>query len=117
MQLKQLLKYCLRKPGTEQELPFGPGTIVVKVAGKMFILTGEDDPVKSVNLKCDPFYAMELRDRYKAVTPGYHMNKVHWNTVAFDGSIPDSEIKKMIDHSYEMVVNGLSQAAKKKLEG
>src|SRR3954447_8711037 len=100
-------EYCLTKAGVTEETPFGPDNLVFKVAGKMFALLGLDDVPARANLKCDPDLALELRDRYDDVTPGYHMNKKHWNTVVIDGAIPKAELTKMIDHSYELVVQSL----------
>ncbi len=96
--------YCLTKAGASESLPFGPDHIVFKVGGRMFALVGLDDIPTTANLKCDPDRALELRDRYEEVRPGYHMNKKHWNTVVIAGVIPAGELKKMIDHSYELVV-------------
>jgi predicted DNA-binding protein (MmcQ/YjbR family) len=84
--------------------------IVFKVHGKMFALLALDEVPARVNLKCDPDLALELRDRYEQVEPGYHMNKKHWNTVVLDGVIPEREVRKMIDHSYELVVQSLPKA-------
>ena len=86
-----------------------------KVEGKMFLLAMVNEQPLSINLKCDPVYALELRERYDAVTAGYHMSKKHWNTVVLDGSIPVGEVLKMIDHSYEQVVKGLPLKVRKKL--
>lgn len=102
--------YCAAKRGATAGYPFGEGTLVFKVGGKMFALIGVSDGRPGINLKCDPDWALALRDIYPAVTPGYHMNKRHWNTVNFDGSIPMAEIEEMIDHSYDLVVNSLSRA-------
>ena len=87
--------------------PFGETVLVFKVAGKMFALASLDEIPTTVNLKCDPDLALELRDRHEQIRPGYHMNKKHWNTVELDRGIPDLEIGKMIDHSYELVVQSL----------
>lgn len=105
--------YCLGKPGAKEDSPFGPDHIVFKVQGKMFALLALDEVPTRVNLKCDPDLALELRDRYEQVEPGYHMNKKHWNTVVLDGVIPDLEVRKMIDHSYELVVQSLPKAKRK----
>jgi predicted DNA-binding protein (MmcQ/YjbR family) len=99
--------YCLSKPAATEGSPFGKDTLVFKVEGKMFALASLDEVPPSVNLKCDPDLALELRDRYEQVRPGYHMNKKHWNTVELDGAIPESEMRKMIDHSYDLVVEAL----------
>ena len=110
MNAESFRAYSLGKPGATEGAPFGPDHIVFKVQGKMFALLGLDEVPTRVNLKCDPDLALELRDRYEQVEPGYHMNKRHWNTVIFDGVIPDGEIKKMVDHSYELVVASLPKA-------
>jgi predicted DNA-binding protein (MmcQ/YjbR family) len=102
MDLAQFREYCLSKPCTTEGTPFGPDVIVFKVSGKMFALAALDEVPTRVNLKCNPDLALELRDRYEQVTPGYHMNKRHWNTVEIEG-IADAELRKMIDHSYELV--------------
>ena len=100
-------KYCLQKAGAIEDTPFGEDVLVFKVSGKMFALAALDEVPTTVNLKCDPDLALELRDRYEQVTPGYHMNKKHWNTVGIEGGIPDPELRKMIDHSYDLVAKGL----------
>lgn len=107
MDIEAFREYCLSKPGVTEGMPFGPDNIVFKVGGKMFALAALNEVPSSVNLKCDPDLALELRDRYEQVRPGYHMNKKHWNTVELDGVIPGNEIKKMIDHSYDLVVRSL----------
>jgi predicted DNA-binding protein (MmcQ/YjbR family) len=107
MNIESFRDYCLKKPATIETTPFGPDNIVFKVEGKMFALAALDEVPPAVNLKCDPDLALELRDRYEQVTPGYHMNKKHWNTVVLDGVIAEREIKKMIDHSYDLVVQSL----------
>jgi predicted DNA-binding protein (MmcQ/YjbR family) len=104
MDVAQLREYCLSKPGATESTPFGPDVLVLKVAGKIFALAALDEVPARANLKCDPDWALELRDRYEQVTPGYHMNKKHWNTVEIDTGIPDMELRKMIDHSYESVI-------------
>jgi predicted DNA-binding protein (MmcQ/YjbR family) len=115
MDLEAFREYCLSKPGSTESTPFGEDVLVFKVASKMFALAALDEIPVTVNLKCDPDIALELRDRYEQVQPGYHMNKKHWNTVELGGGIPDSDLRKMIDHSYEMVVKNLPKAAKAKL--
>ena len=111
MDLAEFREYCLSKPGAREETPFGPDVLVFKVGEKMFALAPLDEVPTTVNLKCDPDLALDLRDRYEQVRPGYHMNKKHWNTVEIDGGIPAGELRKMIDHSYELVVKSLPQAA------
>jgi predicted DNA-binding protein (MmcQ/YjbR family) len=105
-------EYCLSKAGASECAPFGEDTIVFKVGGKIFALASLDDVPARANLKCDPDLALELRDRYEQVRPGYHMNKKHWNTVEIEGGIPEVELRKMIDHSYELVVESLPKARK-----
>ncbi len=96
-------EYCLSLPGVVEDYPFGDGVAVFKVGGKMFALTSPAGKPTSVNLKCDPALAVSLRQTYPAVTPGYHMNKTHWNTVELDGGVPDEELARWIEHSYELV--------------
>ncbi|MGC4233802.1 MAG: MmcQ/YjbR family DNA-binding protein [Niabella sp.] len=103
MDIETLRDYCLSKNGAEETLPFGPDTLVYKVNGKIFLLTGLDSEPLSFNVKCDPDKALELREAYPCVTPGYHMNKKHWNTVIADGSIPPRLLKEWIDDSYNLV--------------
>ena len=112
MNVETLQEYCLNKPGAEETLPFGPDTLVYKVSGKAFLLTGLDSETLQFNVKCDPDKAVELREEYACVLPGYHMNKKHWNTIVVDGSVSSKKIKEWIDHSYELVAAGLR--AKKK---
>jgi len=107
MDLPDAIAHFLSKPGTEETTPFGPDVLVYKVGGKMFALTSPDAFPASINLKCDPDRSIELRDTWKAITPGYHMNKKHWNTLVLDGSVPTSLIRELINHSYELVVKSL----------
>lgn len=115
MDIEQLREYCLSKPEVTEEFPFDEVTLVFKVCGKMFALTVLDSDL-SINLKCDPELAVELRERYPAVQPGYHMSKIHWNTVILDGSISDKLVKEWIDHSYWSVVSKLTKIQKLKIE-
>jgi len=115
MNIETFREYCLSKPAATEDTPFGPGNIVFKVGGKMFALAALDEVPPAVNLKCDPDLALELRDRYAQVRPGYHMNKKHWNMVELDGVIPEKEIREMVDHSYDLVVRSLSKARREKL--
>jgi predicted DNA-binding protein (MmcQ/YjbR family) len=110
MDLAQFREYCLSKPRVTEGTPFGPDVLVFKVGGKMFALAALDEMPTTVNLKCDPDWALDLRDRYEQVRPGYHMNKKHWNTVEIEGTIPDAELRKMIDHSYDLVVETLPKS-------
>ncbi len=104
MNIEELRDYCLGKSDVTESTPFGPDTLVFKVGGKIFAITSLDEIPARANLKCDPDLALELRDRYEQVRPGYHMNKKHWNTVEIESGIPDVEIRTMIDHSYDLVV-------------
>jgi len=108
--------YMLSKPGAILDYPFGPDVGVPKIRGKMFATLGVEDAVDRINLKCDPDEAIFLRDTFASVLPGYHMNKVHWNTVLLDGSIPNGEIERMIDNSYALVVKSLKKADRVMLE-
>lgn len=103
MNIESLREYCLSKPGTEESLPFGPDTLVYKINGKIFLLTGLDEEQLSFNVKCDPDKALELREEFSCVRPGYHMNKKHWNTILIDGSVSSKQLKEWIDHSYDLV--------------
>ena len=116
MDISAFRTYCLNKKGVTEEFPFGPDTLVFKVLGKMFALTGIDT-FASINLKCDPEKALELREQYPAVRPGYHMSKKHWNTITMDGSIQDKLICQWVDDSYNLVVAGLKKSDRAKLEG
>jgi predicted DNA-binding protein (MmcQ/YjbR family) len=107
MDLADLRARCLAMPGAVEERPFGPGALVVKVAGKIFAIIGEDDEPPTISLKCEPELAPVLREAYDAVTPGYHLNKRHWNTVTVDGSVPEDELRGWIEDSYDLVVAGL----------
>ncbi len=117
MDIEQFREYCLSKPATSENFPFDEVTLALRVAGKIFALTGLDNEVFSVNLKCDPDYAQELREQYPEVQPGFHMNKTHWNTVDFTGSLDQSLLKKLIDHSYEQVVKTLKKSERAVLGG
>ena len=102
MDIETLREYCISKKRVTESFPFGDDTLVFKAGGKIFALLNLDGDL-SINLKCDPVLAIDLRERYSSVTPGYHMNKKHWNTVLLDGSVPDKEILSWIDHSYSLV--------------
>ncbi len=115
--LGAIRQYCLKKPGkVVEDFPFDEQTLTVKVFGKVFLIADIISRPLSLNLKCEPNLAVDLRARYEAITPGYHMSKKHWNSVRVDGTIPDAEILSMIDHSFEQVVAGLKQADRKKIE-
>ncbi|MFD0717238.1 MmcQ/YjbR family DNA-binding protein [Paenibacillus sp. GCM10027626] len=111
MQQQQLEKYGLTKPGAWEDYPFGPEPLVLKTGSKMFALLTEE----SVSLKCDPVIAESLREQHKAITPGYHLNKKHWNSIALDGSLSLEELQAMMDHSYELVFRSLTKAEREKI--
>jgi predicted DNA-binding protein (MmcQ/YjbR family) len=106
MDLETFRNFCLSLPGVTEGLPFGPTALVFKVGEKMFALA-DTEIFASVNLKCDPELAIELRERYPAVIPGYHMNKKHWNTIQMDGSLPASLVFEWTRHSYDLVLASL----------
>lgn len=108
-------EYCLRKSGVTESTPFGEDHLVFKVGGKMFALLALEELPATANLKCDPDHALDLRDRYESVRPGYHMNKKHWNTVELAGDIPASELIKMIDESYRLVFASLPKKTREQL--
>ncbi len=115
MDIETFRIYCLSKAGTEECLPFDEHTLVFKVMGKMFALTSLNSESFTVNLKCDPDKAVELREVHPQIIPGFHMNKKHWNTVSFEDGLLFSMLKELIDHSYEMVVKGLTKKQKETL--
>ena len=115
MNIEAFRELCLSKPGTTEETPFGPDTLVFKVMGKMFALT-DLNTFESVNLKCDPERAVMLREEHEGIMPGYHMSKVHWNTVLTDGSVKDALIRELLDHSYALVLASLPKKVQAELE-
>ncbi len=119
MHIESFRNYCISKKGVTEEFPFDEDTLAFKVMNKLFALTSlkkweAGDP--SVNLKCDPERAEELRAQYDAILPGYHMSKKHWNTVSYNQDVPDKMILKLIDHSYELVVSGLTKKLQAELK-
>jgi predicted DNA-binding protein (MmcQ/YjbR family) len=116
MNIESISEYCRKKKGVTEDFPFDEDTLAIRVMNKIFLLASLEKVPLQINLKCEPEYAVELRERYASVQPGFHMNKSHWNTVLIDGSIPKSELKEMIDHSYEQVVKGLKKSDKEKLK-
>jgi len=107
MDFAKLHDYLHGKPGAVIDFPFDPSTLVFKVCSKMFALVMLDQHPMQMNLKCDPFKAQALRACYPAITPGYHMNKRHWNTLLLDGSLPDDLVLALVDDSYDLVVKSL----------
>ncbi len=108
--LEHLRSYCAKKAGAKETFPFDNKTLVFKVMNKMFALCNIESEELRVNLKCKPEFAELLREKYHSISPGYHMNKKHWNTVTIDGSIPNDELLYLIDHSYELVVKNMKKA-------
>ncbi|MBK7130909.1 MAG: MmcQ/YjbR family DNA-binding protein [Crocinitomicaceae bacterium] len=115
MTLEDFVEYCLSKKGVTEDFPFDENTLVFKVAGKMFALTDANE-FASINLKCDPEKAIDLREKFTAVQPGYHMNKKHWNTVTIHDDATDKLIYQWIDHSYDLVVASLPKKIKQGLQ-
>lgn len=113
--LQQLKKYCLSKKGVSEDFPFDDETLVFKVGSKMFALTNIKEKQLKINLKCDPMMAQDLRQEYEAIKPGYHMNKIHWNTVEIDGTIDDNIIEMLIDISYDLVFKGLRKKEREEI--
>jgi len=115
MDIEKVRKYCLKKNGVTEGFPFNEETLVFKVMGKMFCLLNLSHPF-TINLKCEPELAIELREKHEGVTPGYHMNKKFWNTIDLISNIPDREILRWIDYSYDLVVNGLPKKVQAELK-
>lgn len=115
MHIEAFREYCLSKKGVEETFPFDEVTLVFKVMGKMFAATGLDGDDFTVNLKCDPEWSLELREAHPEIRPGWHMNKKHWNTVAFDEGLADDFLRELIDHSYDLVVKGLPRKLREQL--
>lgn len=116
MNLSEIREYFAQKRGSYEDFPFDESTLVIKVKDKMFALIGLDEDPLRINLKCDPVLAVELRQIYSSVIPGYHMNKTHWNTVILDGSIPQEVLLEMIDHSYQLVFDKLTKKKKNEIK-
>lgn len=116
MNIEQIREYCLKKKGVTEEFPFDEETLVFKVAGKIFLLASLEAIPLQINLKCDPEKAIELREEYDTVMPGYHMNKNHWNTIIIDGTVPSHQLLEWIDESYNLVVAGLKKSERKLID-
>lgn len=114
MNIELLRNYCITKKGVTEEFPFDDRTLVFKVMGKMFALADVEE-FDGINVKCDPELAIELRERYAGVLPGYHMSKKHWNTLVMDGSLPEKMILKWVDDSYDLVVASLPKKLREEL--
>ena len=115
MNVEEFHAYCMSKKGVEETFPFDEETLVFKVMGKMFALTGLEHAEFRVNLKCDPDWDLELREQYAAIQPGWHMSKKHWNTVYFEEDLEADFLRELIDHSYDLVVKGLPKKIKEEL--
>lgn len=109
-------EYCLQKKATTFDFPFDEEVMACRVAGKIFVLMSILEFPVTINVKCDPEKAIDLRERYEAVKPGYHQNKKHWNTVTCDGSLTDSDIFSFIDHSYEMVLQSIPKKLRNEIQ-
>lgn len=105
MNVEEIRAYCLTKENVEEGFPFGEETLVFKVNGKIFLLVSLTDQPLQFNAKCDPERAIELREQYDSIIPGYHMNKKHWNTIIIDNTLSRKQLKELIDHSYNLVFN------------
>lgn len=120
MNIEAYFEYCLSKKSVTEHFPFDEDTLVFKVGGKMFALASLrewESGNPGVNLKCDPERAEELRAAYDDIRPGYHMSKVHWNTIAVNRDVPDSMIKELIDHSYDLVFKSLTKKIQQEING
>ena len=115
MNIEEFREYCLSKSATSESTPFDESTLVFKVHGKMFSLTNIEK-FEGINLKCDPEYAIQLREENEGIQPGFHMNKTHWNTVSTDGSVTDELLMELIDQSYDLVVKGMRKKVRDSLK-
>ena len=116
MNIEEVRDYCLAKPAVTEGFPFGGDTLVFKVMNKMYALVGLEEDPPFLNLKCDPERAIELRGQYESIQPGYHMHKAQWNSVYFTGGISRDLVLELIDHSYELVIQGLKKKDREALE-
>jgi len=115
MNIEDYRDYCLKLPGVTEDFPFDNKTLVFKVMNKMFALTNIENFL-SINLKCNPELAIELREEFYSIKQGYHMNKKHWNTIEIEGDVPDQKLFELINHSYDLVVKGLTKKLKEELK-
>lgn len=116
MDYKTICEYLDGKPAARRDMPFGPDVLVFKVLDRMFALVAWQEEPLTISLKADPIDAVILRKQYRVVKPGYHLHKKHWNTVTLDGSIPDDEVRLMIDDSYDLVVQRMTRVKQKELQ-
>lgn len=117
MNIEEFRDFCISKKGVTESFPFDEQTLVFKVMGKMFALSGLEHQPAKTNLKCDPERSIELREKYDGlIIPGFHMSKVHWNTVELEMNLPHELLLELIDHSYDLVVKGLTKKLKEELK-
>lgn len=119
MNIEQFYEFCLAKKGVTEHFPFDEDTLVFKVGGKIFCLTSLkkwEEGDHSINLKCEPQRALELRAEYEAVEPGYHMSKIHWNTITFNSDVSDKMICELINDSYDLIFKSLTKKAQNEIE-
>jgi predicted DNA-binding protein (MmcQ/YjbR family) len=116
MNVEEVREYCMSKKGSSEEFPFDDVSLVIKAGEKMFALISLDEQPLRISLKCNPDYALELREQYSAVQPAYHFNKKYWNMIILDGSISDKNLKHWIDHSYEMVLKGMTKKQREEIK-
>ena len=116
LNIEQIREHCLKRKGITEEFPFDEETLVFKVAGKIFLLASLESIPLQINIKCEPEKAVEFREKYDSVIPGYHMNKKHWNTIIINGTVPAMNVFEWIDDSYTLVVAGLKKSERRKLE-
>jgi len=114
--LAEVIDFYKKLPEVEESTPFGPHILVYKVCNKMFATASLDDVPARINLKCNPDKSLDLRDQYEAIIPGYHMNKKHWNTLSLDGSLSNTLISELIEHSYDLVVDRLNKTDRNRLQ-
>src|SRR5918998_1674587 len=115
MDADELRRWCLDQPGAVEDFPFGPEHSVFKVAGKLFAISALERTPLEVSVKCEPELAVDLRNSYEAIRPGYHLNKRHWNTITLDGSLPDQLVRDLIEDSYDLVVSALPKRVRDQL--
>lgn len=115
MDATELRRCCLRHPGASEDFPFGPEHSVFRVGGKMFAISALDRAPLEVSVKCEPELAVDLRNTYPAIRPGYHLNKRHWNTITVDGSLPDPLVRDLVEDSYDLVVSALPKRVRREL--
>ncbi len=115
MNVEELRAYCLNKKGVTESTPFDDVTLVFKVMNKMFALIPLDEEQLKISLKCDPEKAIQLREQYPEITPAWHFNKKHWNSIMVDGNIEVEKVLESVDHSYDLIVAGLTKKLKEEL--